>query len=62
MAEEFQGTESLLALAAGLSESAVHVRGGYHLGNAAKLMECAAEAIKRLAPMEPDMDVTQGEN
>lgn len=62
MAEEFQGTDSLLALAAGLSESAVHVRGGYHLGNAAKLMECAAAAIQRLAHLEPDLDVEQGEN
>lgn len=60
--EEFIGTESLLKLAAGLSEATGHVRGGYHLGNAAKLMECAAEAIKRLAPMEPDMEVTHGEN
>lgn len=62
MTEEFIGTESLLALSADLAESAEHVRGGYHLGQAADRMERAAEAIKRLAPLEPDMDVQHGEN
>jgi hypothetical protein len=62
MTEEFIGTESLLALSADLAESAEHVRGGYHLGNAAKLMECAAAAIQRLAHLEPDLEVEQGDN
>jgi hypothetical protein len=57
-----QGTESLLKLADDLAEAAPNVQGGFHLGHAAKLMERAAEAIKRLAPMEPDIDVAQGEN
>lgn len=57
-----QGTESLLRLVDELTESVEHVRGGYHLGQAADRMERAAEAIKRLAPLEPDMDVQHGEN
>jgi hypothetical protein len=36
MTDEFIGTESLLALSADLTDAADHVRGGYHLGNAAK--------------------------
>lgn len=56
------GTEALLALAADLAEAAPEVRGGYHLGRAARLMELAAEAIARLAELEPDLEVEQGEN
>lgn len=56
------GTEALLQLAADLAEAAPQVRSGYHLGRAAGLMELAAEAIKRLAELEPDMQVEQGEN
>ena len=62
MTEDFIGTESLLSLAADLAESAEHVRGGFHLGNAAKLMESAAVAIQRLAHLEPDLEVEHGEN
>lgn len=57
-----QGTESLLRLADDLIESSPQVRGGYHLGLAAERMERAAEAIKRLAQLEPDLDVQHGEN
>jgi len=56
------GTEALLELAGELAAAAPEVRGGYHLGRAAKLMERAAEAIKRLAPLEPDLEVEPGEN
>ena len=62
MTDEFIGTESLLDLSRKLVEHAPLTRQAIHLGECAYLMECAAEAIKRLAPMEPDMDVTQGEN
>ena len=57
-----QGTESLLQLASDLAESVPHVRGGYHLKQAAERMERAAEAIARLAEHEPDLEVEQGEN
>lgn len=57
-----QGTESLLQLASDLAESVEHVRGGYHLKQAAERMERAAEAIKRLAELEPDADVIKGED
>lgn len=56
------GTESLLLLADELEQSAEHVQGGYHLGQAAERMERAAKAIRRLAPLEPDLQVEQGEN
>lgn len=57
-----QGTEAMNKLAEDLVESAEHVRGGYHLGRAANLMERAAETISRLAPLDPDLDVQHGEN
>lgn len=56
------GTESLLLLADELDQSAEYVQGGYHLGQAAERMERAAKAIRRLAPLEPDLQVEQGEN
>lgn len=56
------GTESLLLLADELEQSAEHVRGGYHLRQAAERIERAAKAIRRLAPLEPDLQVEQGEN
>lgn len=57
-----QGTESLTRLADDLRESIPHVLGGYHLGQAAERIEMASEALKRLAPLDRDIDVEKGEN
>lgn len=57
-----QGTENLLALAADLRAHAPNVRDAFHLAISAGLMERAAAVIERLAPMDPDIDVQQGEN
>ena len=57
-----EGTDSLLLLADELEQSVEHVRGGYHLRQAAERIERAAKAIRRLAPLEPDLQVEQGEN
>lgn len=57
-----QGTESLLDLAADLRETAPHVRNVFQLGRGALLMEKAADALERLAELEPDIDVAPGEN
>ncbi len=60
--EEFIGTESLLELSRQLEAHAPLTRQAIHLGECAYLMECAAIVVKRFAPLEPDMEVTQGEN
>lgn len=57
-----QGTESLLDLATDLRATAPNVRSFFDHSRAAFLMERAADAIERLAPLEPDIDVAQGEN
>ena len=57
-----QGTESLLDLAADLRESAPKVRSAFRLGYSAALMERAADAIERLAELDPDIDSELGEN
>lgn len=62
MTEEFIGTESLLELSRRLEEHAPLTRQAIHLGQSAYLMECAATVIARMAPSEPDLDVSQGEN
>ncbi len=60
--EEFIGTERLLELSRRLEEHAPLTRQAIHLGEGAYLMAAAAIVIARMAPLEPDMDVTQGEN
>lgn len=57
-----QGTESLLTLAADLRETAPNVRDAFQLGRGARLMERAADAIERLADLEPDIEVVQGDS
>lgn len=57
-----QGTESLIELAADLRIISPHVRDAYDLRKGAMLMMRAADAIERLAPLEPDIDVSVGEN
>lgn len=57
-----QGTESLIELAADLRATAPNVRDAFRLGHGARLMERAADAIERLAPLEPDIAVSVGEN
>ncbi len=56
------GTENLLALAEDLRTYAPNVRDAFHFGIGAGLMERAAAVIERLAPLDPDIDVQQGEN
>jgi hypothetical protein len=57
-----QGTESLIALAADLRTIAPHVKDAYDLRKGAMLMMRAADALERLAHLEPDIDVVAGEN
>lgn len=57
-----QGTESLVALAEELRATAPNVRDVFDLRHGAALMERAADAIERLAELEPDIDVVAGEN
>ena len=57
-----QGTESLLTLAADLRETAPHVVDVFDLRKGARLMEKAADALERLAELEPDINVEPGVN
>lgn len=57
-----QGTAALLDLSDALAKHVECVQGGYHLGESSKLMEQAAEVLRRLAPLEPDIEVEAGEN
>ena len=57
-----QGTASLLSLAASLRQSREKVANFYGRQDAMRDMEQAADALERLAPLEPDLDVQQGEN
>ncbi len=57
-----EGTESLLTLASDLRTTAPNVRAWFDHTKAASLMERAADAIERLAPLDPDIDVAPGEN
>lgn len=57
-----QGTESLIQLAADLRATAPHVLEVFDLRRASGLMQRAADAIERLAPLEPDIDAAPGEN
>ena len=60
--EEFIGTERLLELSRRLAAHAPLTKQAIHLGEGAYLMEAAAIVVKRFAPLEPDLDVSQGEN
>ena len=57
-----QGTASLLSLAASLRQSREKVANFYGRQDAMRDMEQAADALERLAHLEPDMDVVEGEN
>lgn len=57
-----EGTESLLTLAHDLRQTAPDVMSFFHHSKAAMLMERAADALERLAPLEPDVDVEVGDN
>jgi len=57
-----QGTEALIELASDLRSTAPNVREVFNLRKGAALMERAATAIERLAPLEPDIDVELGEH
>ena len=57
-----QGTSGLLELAVELREIAPHVKSAFDLRKGAMLMMRAADALERLAPLEPDIEATQGEN
>ena len=57
-----QGTASLLSLAASLRQSREKVANFYGRQDAMRDMEQAADALERMAPLEPDVDVQQGEN
>ncbi len=57
-----QGTSGLLELAEDLRATAPNVQDAFNLRKGAALMRQAAEALERLAPMEPDIDAVQGEN
>jgi hypothetical protein len=57
-----QGTSGLLDLAAKLKTTAPHVESAFDLRLGAHLMLLAANALERVAPLEPDIDVQQGEN
>jgi len=57
-----QGTESLTELADELDAVAPNVEAWFDHTRAATLMRKAATEIRRLAPLDPDIDVAPGEN
>ena len=57
-----QGTASLLSLAASLRQSREKVANFYGRQDAMRDMEQAADALERLAHLEPDLEVQHGEN
>ena len=57
-----QGTASLLSLAASLRESREKVANFYGRQDAMRDMAEAADALERLAHLEPDLEVQHGEN
>lgn len=56
------GTESLIALADDLESVAPNIEAWFDHTRAAALMRKAAVEIRRLAPLDPDIDVAPGEN
>ena len=57
-----QGTESLLALSAELRATAPLVKDMIDVRHGSRLMERAADALERLAHLEPDVEVIPAEN
>lgn len=57
-----QGTESLLELAAELEEVATNVEGFFNHKRAAALMRKTAGVVRRLAPLDPEIEVVLGEH
>ena len=57
-----QGTASLLSLAASLRQSREKVASFFGRQDAMRDMAEAADALERLAHLEPDLEVEQGEN
>lgn len=57
-----QGTESLIELADELDAVAPNIEEWFDHTRAAALMRKAAKEIRRLAPLDPDIDVAPGEN
>lgn len=57
-----QGTTSLLALAREGRERAPHLLEFHDFRKSAEWMIKAADALERLAPMESDIEVVEGEN
>lgn len=56
-----QGTESLLARAARLEQLAIDIESWFNHRTAAKEMRAAAEDLRRLSHLEPDVQVERGE-
>lgn len=56
------GTESLIALADDLEAVAPNIEAWFDHKRAAALMRKAATEIRRIAPLDPDIDVAPGEN
>ena len=57
-----QGTSGLIELAEELRKTAPEVLDVFNLKKGARLMLLAADALERLAPHEPDIEVEHGEN
>lgn len=57
-----QGTASLLSLAASLRQSREKVANFFGRQDAMRDMAEAADALERLAHLEPDLEVQHGEN
>jgi hypothetical protein len=55
------GTESLLQLSADLRQTAPNVRAWFDHSRAAELMEKAADALERLAPLDPDLEAEKSD-
>lgn len=58
----YSGTESLIELADELEAVAPNIEAWFDHKRAAALMRKAATEIRRLAPLDPDIDVAPGEN
>jgi hypothetical protein len=57
-----QGTESLLELAAELEEVAPMIEEFFNHKRAAALMRKTAGVVRRLAPLDPEIEVVRGEH
>lgn len=57
-----QGTANLLDLAESLRVKAKHVAEFWDHKSSAEVMRKAADALERLAPLDPEIEVVVGEN